>query len=290
MSNVWVHPTPMTDARGPSTWRALIAAAVAGLALAWPVPASANPLVDAGVEAANDGRFDEALASFDEAWNGDELRREDLVDLLVCRSIVRFALRSREALDRDLEMLAFLAPEYTFSPVVPPQVRRRFEELRPPSTARSHLEVSLSLADDRVFGDASVSGIPEGLVRDLILHVREPSSPWQRVQGWRFELPVTRPRSVDWYAEVIGPGGVVLASEGDATTPHSALNPRAVADSPSVSATSPDDAQHSDHRRRRALLWGTGAGVTAGAVVATVLALTLRGSTGSTFVEGPVFR
>ena len=63
------------------------------ITLAWgPSPAAANPDVDEAKELLMEAEFERALAAFARAEAGDDLTREELVELLSARCLAHLAL------------------------------------------------------------------------------------------------------------------------------------------------------------------------------------------------------
>jgi hypothetical protein len=195
-----------------------IAIVVASLLAA--APAAAHPIVDEGRSLAHEARFEEALAAFARAEAASDLTRSDVIALLEGRALVHFALGQEAELARALSALASVAPDHAPDRAIPPDLATRIREacatVREPLALRSGAERAGSVARVR----ADVVGDEVGLVRAVRVHVREGEGGF-RTLGGRVQEVVADPRvPFAWYAEAIGPGGAVLASDGTREAPH----------------------------------------------------------------------
>ncbi len=265
-----------------SAWLAVCAAfwAFAGHAFA-------HPLVEAGVEQVNDAAFEDALSSFDAAWNGSGLTRDDLVTLLANRAVANFALRANAAVDRDLGFLAALDRNYVFAPHVPPPMRDQLEEVRK-QTGQPSISVLTRFAPGKALIVVEVPEMPGELIREVRVFGRPIGGAFSASAGGMLEVPNPEEHAIEWYAEVVGPGGAVLLREGEAAAPRRALHAPELTDSPAPSAS--PMAAKVERPARAWRWWAIGGGTAAVAVAATVAVLVAREPAQSTQVSPPVLR
>lgn len=244
----------------------------------------AHPAVDEGIEAANDARFDDALRAFDRAFSATDLTREELVRMLVQRAIVHAAVRATADLDADLRALVMLDPAFALPQIAPPNVRRRFEAVRMEPRATPAMDVTVGFTATGTTFAVRVTGIDASLISRIRVFARAPRGVFVSAEGPSAELAVGS-QTVEWYAEVLGPGGVRLLHEGEEGAPRQTLNPNAM----SVAVEEAPATSSDDRRSRRGLYIGLGSGGAAIALTAILVAV-LRDPAQRTVVEGPVFR
>lgn len=168
------------------------------IALAAPAIASAQPAeLQRARSLFEETAFEDALAVLDAVGEDAGFTRDDVVEWLVLRARLASAQGDDALADRELERLARLTDEVA----LPPDLRARFDA-RAASTPR--LEVTLRWEDGAL--EASTIEDPQ-LVREVRVSARELDGPPLTGVG---RLAVDAP--TDCRAEVIGPGGAVLAS------------------------------------------------------------------------------
>ncbi len=233
--------------------------------------ASANDDLEHAIAAFNEADFDGALAAFARAEASERLTREELTELLARRAGVHVALGNDEATRTDLATLAALEPNFVFGAWAPPQLRERFEQSRGEATRPTLAVTTHEGSDGRVF-EASVDGAPDGLVRDTRIYVREPGAlEWSSIgSGETADGEV-----LEYYAEAIGLGGVVVARVA------SREQPRRVGE---LAAPTVEDG---GSRSWRWWVIGGAAALAIGVVVGVAVAAS--GGDGSTTIERPVF-
>lgn len=225
--------------------------------LALPGLAKAHPDVDAAIAAYQSAEFEAALAAFERAERRTDLTREDLLQLLENRTLVSSAMQNQAAVEADLVRLAILDPEHQFSRQVPPDIRALFAELRADAPPMPRLEITATPREDGVTVEAHARGDTARLVRQVRLHGRRAGTEdWIEATGEPLELAAARGDELEVWGELLGPGGVVLASE------HSADAPRLVAmPTPVDEAAVTDDGD--DGGGGSVLLWAGIAGAAA---------------------------
>ena len=185
---------------------------------------STNALAQSPVD---DGRrrfeaadFYGALEVLARAEEGSALDRAELVRLYETRILVHLALGEEDRIERDLAAIATIAPDHTFAPEIPPALRTRFGDLLRERTGRLDVDVSREPTARGVRLDARASGDPLGLVRSARLHARAGGGRWMSAQG-SLELDAEPGEQIEWHADLVGPGGAVLASRGSREAPMS---------------------------------------------------------------------
>ncbi len=249
--------------------------------------AQAHPLVEAGITQVSDAAFEEALSSFDSAWNGSGLTREDVIALLANRAVANFALRASAAVDRDLGFLAAIDRTYAFAPHVPPPMRDRFEQIRK-QTGQPSLSVLTRFGLGRASIELEVHEMPRELIREARMFARPVGGAFVVSSAGSLELANPQEHAIEWYAEVVGPGGAVLLKEGEADAPRRALHAPALA-APSAPAARPASAQP-EANSRAWRWWAIGGSTAAAAVATTVAVLLVREPAQTTQVSSPVLK
>ena len=207
-------------ARFISIWAAvqvLVASVGAGGGVAQEPSADGGRAIERGISRYEEADFEGAQRALTEAENG-QLTRAQVVRLLAARALVHFALGQSEALDRDLAMLASIAPDYRLGERVPPAVREAFAQIATElgGTLDLRLEIEPSPAGTRVH--ARVEGDRAGLVRRVVLAARHGDGAWQQTDANTLVVPITE-GVVEAWAEARGPGSAVLAAIGSAASP-----------------------------------------------------------------------
>ena len=198
--------------------------------LAWvalavmPRVAFADELVDRGVERYEEADFAGALEMFAQAEQSDGLDRDDLARLYEHRAMVHLALEEEEAMRDDLRRLRALDPERIMGESIPPPMRDAYEEIGrdagPPLTIRARAR-----NDEGVIRiDASIEGDRAELVRGARVGARPGGARSWEIADGDLELRIreSAPESsrIEYFAEAVGPGGVVLAHDGSRREPR----------------------------------------------------------------------
>ncbi len=209
------------------------AAAIALVAtLASSAVAHAHPLVEQGRRQLRRAEFEAALALFDRAAEGDDLTRDDVVDLLDARAMTHLALDDTPALRRDLAGLASLDPEHRFGREAPPELQEAFAQ----TVQASEGALSLDGRGRGVAGgiEVDVRAVHDAgeLVREVRVFVRVGGGSWHRLTDAR--EPAAEGQVLDFYAEGVGPGGALVATLGDREDPNRSAPALAVGAPPPI--------------------------------------------------------
>lgn len=238
----------------------------AGLLLALWCPSSrarAEEPFRVGMERFAAADFSAALQAFKEAESGDGLSRDQLLKLLYTRTLIHAALGDNDATRADLSALASLHPDHKLGPEAPPEMRALFAELVAGQPALS-VQASARREGKVVHLDCEIDSDVAGLAREVRLSARGADQPRFKVGLSPLVLSVAPSLEVYYFAELLGPGGAVLARHGTLTRPLvlEAARPKA----PAVPAT---PAPRPPKRKRRAWIgWLVGGvAVVAGASV-----------------------
>lgn len=229
----------------------------------------ASPGVEGAESAYREGRFEEAREILDRIAAGDDLETLDEArQLLVLRVQVNTAMRDADAVTADLRRLAQLDPEWEPPEAIPPEVR---EELR--ALADTVDPIRIELTHEEVFGGvvvrAETSGTRTDLARGVRIYARAPGGEWLADDGEVLRVPTTPGGVIEYYAEVMGPGAVAVATAGSSERPLRARAAGSVAREPSaVPRVPPAPSTSSDP-------WPIVVGVILGVVVAAGAAVAL---------------
>ncbi len=247
-------------------------------------PAAAQP---AGLQAAarqfRDGAFADAEETYQTLLAAEEgLDRTTLEAVYRALTMVRRALQDDAGVERALTALLSLDPDAVLEDAPPSLgrvVERLREEIRAPVGVEVHGEVQRGEARVTVRATEDVAS----LVRSVRLYVRED-------EGWRARTGDTHRLAPDtqYFAEAVGPGGAVLASEGSTTDPRMADPAPAGAEDPGVVAEDPSNDPDTADEGRSVWRWlGPVLGVLlVGAAVS--LTLVLRDPSQTTRPTGPM--
>jgi hypothetical protein len=226
-------------------------------------------------DASSPSRLGDALAAYEagdftgaaeslRAFERDATTHEasELHDFYELTALLSFATEDEPRLDEALRALVALDPDHLFSARIPPEVVARFVELRELHPVEIlTLDVSLtSPSAETVRVESRLRGSATYLVQRVVVSVRdEASSTWQRLEGastQRYPGGVT----LLYYAEAVGPAGVVLASVASREQPLS-MHVEPLLTGASATPT-PADTTDSPHEETNLLLVvGLGAGV-----------------------------
>jgi hypothetical protein len=248
--------------------------------------AHAHPLLETASTQVEEAAFDEALLSLEGVLSADALTRAELVELAALRAVVHFALRAGDRLAQDLALLAALDRTHVFGPHLPPALREQFERVVH-ETEPARVESAISFSAPGALIEASVRNLPETIVTRVQVHARAEGGAW--ITGGNGRLALSMPVfSVEWYVEVIGPGGAMLLTEGDVGSPRRATAPiPAVQDEPVlVTRAAPAEVR----RASTWYWWALGGGTAAAAAITAVAVVFTRDSSSQTEVSGPVLR
>jgi hypothetical protein len=195
-------------------------------ALVWvaaPQAAAADADFAAGVARMAEADFTGALEAFDRAEAGAGLSRAELLQLLSLRATASHAMGEAELLERSLRQLASIDATFPFDDTTPPVVVERFRVVA--ATAQPivlHPRVERVSDQIRILGE--VTGDADGLVRSVRhlarLATDGPSGAWAETLAGPLELTAPGGATVEYYVELVGPGGAILAAVGSALAPE----------------------------------------------------------------------
>lgn len=184
-----------------------------------PAPARAHPLLDQAQERFQQADFEGALELYAQAEAGDDLTRDDLVQLYLRRALVHHAVGNDEDLQLDLDRLATLEPQMELGRQIPPRLRRAFEEAAAEVTAPLSVEVDATPVEDAVRLSARVQNDRAALVREVHLSARGDGD-WESAVNDEIVVTIGSDGRVLYFAELVGPGGAVIASAGSRDEPR----------------------------------------------------------------------
>lgn len=198
--------------------RALITLVVAALLGASAATAHAHELVEEGRRRFVDADFDGALELYARAEAADDLTREDLISLYEGRALTHFALGELDHAQVALEQLATIAPSHHLSDEVPPELVEIFEEAAAAAGEGLRLRVDAERSADGVSLRPILEGDGVGIARSLSVAGRTDGE-WTFGDESGLTLSIPASATVEYYAQVIGPGAAILASVGSEGEP-----------------------------------------------------------------------
>jgi len=184
-----------------------------------PGRALAHPVLDEAQERFQQADFEGALELFAQAEAGDDLSRDDLVQLYLRRALVHHAMGNDEDLQLDLIRLATLDPEMELGRQVPPNLRQAFERAAADVRAPVSVQVDATPVSDAVRLSARVQDDRAALVREVRLSARGDGD-WQSAVNDELVLTAGSDGRLLYWAEAVGPGGAVVASAGSRDEPR----------------------------------------------------------------------
>jgi hypothetical protein len=170
-----------------------------------------HPEIAKAIEAYEGASFEDALEILNRAEAGSDLSRDDVLELLRRRVLVRFAMGDRAGMDADLVRLVSIDPDHVFGEDAPPPVSAALAVVK----ARPVDPISITVvverpAPGRVALAPKVIADPGGVVRSTRLYVRSPDAAYAEAPA----PAVLETNDVEYYAEAIGIGGAVVAARG----------------------------------------------------------------------------
>jgi hypothetical protein len=185
--------------------------------------------IDEGVRLYEEADLNGALDALANAEEGP-LDRSELLRLLLTRALVRFGLGEFGPLERDLLAIATIEPDYDLGVRAPPPLQNAFARAKERVTAPLGVRVELEGMAGGVRLEAVASGDRAGVVERVVIAARPAGqSEFSRGDGGTLTLPVGEGGEIELYAEAIGPGGAVLATDGTRQEPRRATVPAPVA-------------------------------------------------------------
>ncbi len=243
---------------------ALLARAAGLLLLAWsafvPASAFAHPQLEQGKRMFAELELDAALVAFQAALDSGELTRAELVELLSERALVLHALHRREELIADFVWLSALAPERILDMRAPPALVAMWTSVRDQGRGVLGVRLEHEASASALKLRAEFTGtVPEGARARIGL--RLPGEEWSFVDAGEHRLSVTQAAEYEVFAEALGFGELVVASDGTREAP------KLIFFDPLAQAEAEVDAELRKRRRKR---WGISSAavlVVAGAAV-----------------------
>lgn len=200
------------------TARRLVLVCAATLLAAMPSAALAHPLIDDARGLLDQGAFADVVSRLARAEAEGPLTRTELLLLLELRALAFHALQQTLDRDRALASLASIDPAHAFDPAAPPEIVDRFQEIAARSPEPLGVVVEVQRAPTTATVLATATRADTGLVRQIEVSARPEGGRW--VTGTdRVSLELGTEETVEYFANLIGPGGALVAQSGDATAP-----------------------------------------------------------------------
>lgn len=199
--------------------------------------AHAHPILDEAQRLFDEAEFEAALEVFHSAEEAGDLTRDDLVQLYESRALVHHTLGNTADLETDLMRLASLDPNHQFGRQVPPVVREAFEQAKARTTGQITIRLDGEIQPNGVRLSAQVQNDTSGIVQELRLGARAPGNAWTHRSNSALEMPGAPDTTLEVYAEAVGPGGAVVATDGTPDDPVSSI----IADLPDRAANGNGD-------------------------------------------------
>gem|GEM_PF-3364315 len=202
------------------------------LVLACPASAFAHDDLDAALRHYERAEFDRAVAAFDRAEASPQLTHDELEAVLRGRGLAHHAAGDVGAAEEDLASLLSITPSASLDDTTPPAVRRLFERLRE-EVVQLTVE-GVVLPSSTGYGvSVRVTGDVGSLQRGVRIHYQIDEAQ-RTIESEHAEILSTA-SELRYWVEVIGPGGVVLASAGAPDAPLTYGRAAALAEPPSES-------------------------------------------------------
>lgn len=198
--------------------RALAAVAMVLASLA-PSRAFAHPQIDEARAAYDATQHERGLELLEQAEAGTELSREDLAELLLLRAMIHRALRQMDLAEVDLFRLAALDPERELGREVHPSLRRLFATVQQRVPGPVRLEASAEREGETVEIRVAVNDDVAALAQGFRIHGRAAGGAWRESTTATLTVPVAPTETAEYWAEVLGPGGAVIATHASAASP-----------------------------------------------------------------------
>lgn len=258
-----------------------------------PSTALAHPLIDQGRRSYDEADFQGALDAFSRAEQATDLTRDDLIQLYLRRAMVHQAMHNTESVEADVFRLAALDRAVRLPPSMPPPVRRAYEQAVARATAPMTLTVEVRAMPGGLKLIARIADDNAALVQSLRIRARPRGGAWQWSSTASIEVTTAADAQVDYVAQAVGPGGVVLVTaqsdshplQDDSTAAHEGGT---ASPSRTDSRAIPDlDVEPPADHGLGAWPWLVGGGAVVIAVT-VVLVLVLASSNGAQPISGPM--
>lgn len=192
---------------------ALVAFAVVLLA---PALALAHPLVDEARARFDEAEFEASIRALDRAERAGDLSMDDLVQVLQLRILCEVALGRGNRVEDAAERILSLDPARSLGGEMPPEVHELADRIR--ARLGGRLSISASFDPDAGRIITAIDHDPGRLVREVRIHSRRAGDErYRTTTGDEAEAPES---PLEFYAQAIGPGGVVIATDGTAGEPR----------------------------------------------------------------------
>jgi hypothetical protein len=180
--------------------------------------ARAHPLVDEARASYENADFEGALDALSRAEASTELVLADLEALYDLRILVHLGMGDDEAVEADLRRLLSIAPAHEFGDATPPEVLEQASQVRTELGGPIRVVARAAPGTAGVRIEAEVRNDPSNVTRSVRIGVRRGGGVWRVVADTSTD--VASGEAVEFYAEAVGPGGVVLATDGTRSGPR----------------------------------------------------------------------
>jgi hypothetical protein len=198
---------------------ATAAKAAFAIALWFAGTAHAHPLVDEGRRLYEEAEFDRAMDSLARAEQATDLSRPDLIELFRLRVLLRVAMEQPDAMEADVERLLSLDPTFDFGDSAPPEVNASVTGIRRRIAEAVGIEARVEPTATGLEVHARATNDAAGLVREIRVRARSGEGAWIGPLPPPLELAMEPDQSLSYRAELIGPGGAILAQAGTEAEP-----------------------------------------------------------------------
>lgn len=165
-----------------------------------------------------EAEFAAAVAALDRAEASDSLGHAGLLQALELRLYLHLATGGAGQMRTDLLRLLTVDPDYQAGAEAPPEAAQMLAQLRAEIGPPLAVHASATLNGSAVSIEGSVENDEVGITRDVRVSARVGSAD-VTVASRSAILRVATGDTVAYWAEAIGPGGAVLARDGDAGSP-----------------------------------------------------------------------
>lgn len=184
-----------------------------------PAVAHAHPMVDQARREFDGTRHERALELLEQAEEQRDLTRDDLVELLLLSAFAHRALGQMDLAEVDMFRLAGLDPTRELGREVPPQLRRLFDRARERVPGPVRIEVNVERVGEVMTVSAEVLDDVAALATGFRIFGRAESGDVRQSSDARLDVTVLPHQAGEYWAELLGPGGAVIASQGSETSP-----------------------------------------------------------------------
>ena len=223
--------------------------------------------------------FEAALASFDAALAAPDYDKATLIEIYAMRAVAFFALENIAAAEMSIAALLSIDPEQPPRASYPPQLQRVFARIKGETDGAIGVSASVENQADGVMIRTTVMRDAAAIVQKVIVYYRPAGDPqWKQIPGRSVRVPLTIDQSVEYFAQAIGPGGVILASQGADEKPLTATR------------TAPVEKNSGGQPVSSAPVWPwiVGGAALIAAAVAVVLVIVLTSSPSETQLSAPM--